>query len=184
MNFFIVRPLHGPDFGNGDVPVKPFWGVRFHPRRSGWVEVIVLCRPSRACLRLRSPRVHASVRGRRGGRQHDAGSMQFRCAHLIGVLRGAGNSPDHGIIGTASLGGPRRPAVRRASAGGPASQATFGAGPSERKSVPSTHMRCRMTPMRRASATIARFDPRRRAICAAHVLSQVERPRCIMTVAA
>ncbi len=38
--------------------------------------------------------------------------------------------------------------------------------------------------MRRANATIARFDPRRRATCAAHVLSQVERPRCIMTVAA
>jgi len=30
--------------------------------------------------------VHASVRGRRVGRQHDAGSMQVRCAHLIGVL--------------------------------------------------------------------------------------------------
>ena len=30
--------------------------------------------------------VHASVRGRRAGRQHDAGSMQVRCAHLIGVL--------------------------------------------------------------------------------------------------
>ena len=31
--------------------------------------------------------------------------MQFRYAHLIGVLHVAGNSPDHGIIGTASLGG-------------------------------------------------------------------------------
>ena len=30
--------------------------------------------------------------------------------------------------------------------------------------------------MRRAKATIARLDPRRRATCAAHVLSQVERP--------
>ena len=78
------------------------------------------------------------------------------------------------------LWGPRRPAVSRASAGGPASQATFGAGPSERNSAPSTHMRCRMTPMRRASATTARFDLRRRAICAALVLNQVERPRCIM----
>ena len=38
--------------------------------------------------------------------------------------------------------------------------------------------------MRRASATIARLDPRLRATCAAHVLGQVERPRCIMTVAA
>ena len=38
--------------------------------------------------------------------------------------------------------------------------------------------------MRRASATMARFAPRRRATCVAHVLSHVERPRCIMTVAA
>ena len=42
--------------------------------------------------------MHASVRGRRGGRQHDAGSMQFRCAHLIGVLDVIGISPEHGII--------------------------------------------------------------------------------------
>ncbi len=35
-----------------------------------------------------------------------------------------------------------------------------------------------------SSATIARFDPRRRATCAAQVLSHVARPRCIMTVAA
>lgn len=119
------------------------------------VETIILCRHCRACLSLKSPRVHASVRGRRGGRQHDAGSMHFRCAHLIGVLRGAGNSPDHVIIGTASLGGPRRPAVRRASVGCPFPQTTFGAGPSARKPASSTHIRCRMTPMRRASATIA-----------------------------
>jgi hypothetical protein len=38
--------------------------------------------------------------------------------------------------------------------------------------------------MRRAKATMARFAPRRRASWAAHVLSHVERPRCIMTVAA
>ncbi len=61
-------------------------------------------------LRLRSTRVHASVRGQRDGRQHDAGSMQFRCAHLIGVLDMIGISPEHGITGTASRGdleGPR-----------------------------------------------------------------------------
>ena len=59
---------------------------------------------------LESSRVHASVRGRRDGRQHDAGSMQFRCAHLIGVLDMVGISPEHGITGTASRGdleGPR-----------------------------------------------------------------------------
>lgn len=36
----------------------------------------------------------------------------------------------------------------------------------------------------RARATIARFDPRRQAICAAYVLSQVDRPLCVMTVVA
>jgi hypothetical protein len=30
--------------------------------------------------------VHASVRGQLDGRQHDAGSMEFRCAHLNSVL--------------------------------------------------------------------------------------------------
>ena len=38
--------------------------------------------------------------------------------------------------------------------------------------------------MRRASATIARLAPRRRASFAAQVRSQLARPRCIMTVAA
>lgn len=37
--------------------------------------------------------------------------------------------------------------------------------------------------MCRARATIARFAPRWRATWTAHVLSHVERPRCIMTVA-
>ena len=43
--------------------------------------------------------------------------------------------------------------------GEPVPQTTLSA----RKSVSSTHIRCRMTPMRRASATVARFDPGRRA---------------------
>lgn len=38
--------------------------------------------------------------------------------------------------------------------------------------------------MRLAKATIARLAPRRLATCAAQLLSHVERPRCIMTVAA
>jgi len=41
-----------------------------------------------------------------------------------------------------------------------------------RNSVPSTHMRCRMTASRRARATIAFFIPRRLAICMAQALSQ------------
>jgi hypothetical protein len=42
----------------------------------------------------------------------------------------------------------------------------------QRKSVPSTHMRCRTTASRRATATIARFIPRCRAIFMPHALSQ------------
>lgn len=53
---------------------------------------------------VKSPRVHASVRGQREGCHQDAGSVQFRCVHLIGVLGKAGISPDHDIIGTTSLG--------------------------------------------------------------------------------
>src|SRR5262249_11267769 len=41
----------------------------------------------------------------------------------------------------------------------------------QRNSVPSTHMRCRITASRRARATIAFFIPRRLAICIAQALS-------------
>ena len=41
-----------------------------------------------------------------------------------------------------------------------------------RNSVPSTQMRCMITANRRASATIAFFNPRRLAICIAQALSQ------------
>ena len=41
----------------------------------------------------------------------------------------------------------------------------------QRNSVPSTHIRCRITARRRASATIAFFIPRRLAICIAQALS-------------
>jgi hypothetical protein len=42
-------------------------------------------------------------------------------------------------------------------------------------SVPSTQMRCMITAKRRASATIARFRPRRLAICIAQALSHDHR---------
>src|SRR6516164_4597215 len=42
----------------------------------------------------------------------------------------------------------------------------------QRNTVPSTHMRCRITASRRASATIAFFIPRCLAICIAQALSQ------------
>ena len=47
-------------------------------------------------------------------------------------------------------------------------------------SVPSTHIRCRITASRRAKATIAFFIPRRLAICMAHALSQDHFFECIM----
>jgi hypothetical protein len=54
----------------------------------------------------------------------------------------------------------------------------------DRKSASSTHIRCSTTLMRRARATMARIALQLRATCAPHVLSQVESPRCIMTVVA
>ena len=42
----------------------------------------------------------------------------------------------------------------------------------QQNSVPSTHIRCMITASRRASATIARFMPRRLATCIAQALSQ------------
>src|SRR5690348_1837752 len=47
-----------------------------------------------------------------------------------------------------------------------------------RNSVPSTQMRCMITAKRRASATIARFMPRRLAICIAQALSQDHLVEC------
>ncbi len=114
-------------------------------------------------LHLRSSRVHASVRGQRDGCQHDAGSMQFRCAHLIGVLDvdRQQSSPRHHRNHVP--GGPRRPAVRQVTAGNAFFQAARGTAVSDRKSVSSTHIRCTITLIRRAKATMARFAPRRRA---------------------
>ena len=57
-----------------------------------------------------------------------------------------GNSPDHGIIGTASakIGkgrGPRRPALMQAMVGRSSPQVAWGKAISDRKSVSSIHMR-------------------------------------------
>jgi len=88
------------------------------------------------------------------GCRQDAGSMQFRRVHLISVLSLAGDGPEPDIIGTASLRdlgslrSDRRSGLDQAAA-------------SILKFVPSTHMRCSTTAMRRARATIARFRPRR-----------------------
>jgi hypothetical protein len=49
----------------------------------------------------------------------------------------------------------------------------------QRNWAPSTHMRCIITASRRASATIAFFNPRRLAICIAQALSQDHFFECI-----
>lgn len=51
-----------------------------------------------------------------------ANMMPVRCRHDVPISQACsiladGNGLDHGIIGTASLGGPRRPAVRQATVG-------------------------------------------------------------------
>ncbi len=93
-----------PSQSRGFVHARSAAGVRF-------LSSVLSGPPCDHCrLRLRSTRVHASVRGQRDGCQHDAGSVPSRCAHLIGVLDTIGISPEHGITGTASRGdleGPR-----------------------------------------------------------------------------
>lgn len=54
----------------------------------------------------------------------------------------------------------------------------------KRNSVPSRHMRCRITPMRRARAIVARFFPRRLATFHAHAVNQLGRPLFNITMAA
>lgn len=76
----------GLDFGNEDAWVKIFLPRDSTRRVPAGLNQSFLFHPLKARLYLRCPRVHASVRRRRGCRQHDAGSMQFRCAHLVGVL--------------------------------------------------------------------------------------------------
>lgn len=52
-----------------------------------------------------------------------------------------GNSPEHGIIGTASLVGPQRPALRLATVERSSRQVAWGVVMSDRKAVSSTHIR-------------------------------------------
>lgn len=60
----------------------------------------------------------------------------------------------------------------RRTCGGSRQAAPAAAGRAKRKSAPSSHIRCRITPIRRAIATTARFIPRRRAICRPQAFSQ------------
>ena len=174
-------------FGNGVVWVKGF--STKDPGRAGAVITswtLVRCRSAdaafgcghRGCM-LRSV-VSAEAANMVLVRCNSDLLISLACSRLS-----AGNSPDHGIVGTTSLGGPRRPALRQATDEASRAYAAWAVtGGSIRNTVPSRHIRCRITPIRRARATMARLLPRRRATCAAHVLSHVARPRCIMTVAA
>ena len=85
--------------------------------------------------------MHASVRGQRMA----ANMMLVQCNSDVPISLACstwiGNSPDHGIIGIASLEGPQRPAFRQATVGNAGRQAACGIGMSDRKSVSSTHMR-------------------------------------------
>ena len=202
-------------FGNGVVWVKGF--STKDPGRAGAVITswtLVRCRSAdaafgcghRGCM-LRSV-VSAEAANMVLVRCNSDLLISLACSRLS-----AGNSPDHGIVGTTSLGGPRRPALRQATDEASRAYAAWAVTGGEiRNTVSSRHIRCRVTgdrgrsdegrsatirwivaapnakapgtPIRRARATIARLRPRRRATCAAHVLSHVARPRCIMTVAA
>ena len=91
------------DFGNGAVSVKGFFAYEV-----GRMGAVGFCFSGPSCchrrLRLRSPRVHASVRGQRGA----ANMMLVLCNSDVPISLACsiwiGNSPGHGIIGTASLG--------------------------------------------------------------------------------
>ena len=54
----------------------------------------------------------------------------------------------------------------------PRQAAPAAVGRAKRNSAPSTHIRCPITPIRRATATTARFIPRRRARCRPQAFSQ------------
>ena len=178
-----------PDFGNGAVPVKGFCSCGMCRPKVG----LKLDRFEPSCchcrLRLRSSRVHASVRGQRKA----ANMMLVQCNSDVPVSLACstwiGNSPERrcpamvcganherGHHRNRVPGGPRRPALRPATVGNAGRQAACGTVISDWKSVPSTHIRRGITAIRRARATMARFAPRRPASCSAHGLSHALRP--------
>lgn len=105
---------------------------------------------------------------------------------------GVGDSPDHGInrnrvpvgiskacLAQASFNGSFRPRERRLGRHGGRRNVGL-----EHRAVTPHPVQNRSYPIRRASATTARFVPLRFATCAAQLLSHDDRPRFIMTVAA
>ena len=158
----------------------------------------------RRALRLlavsRPARVHASVRGQRKAANIMPGPVRSRapisqaCSNASVRRRGnARRLGDRVPVGTWD--GRRLRARPEPSASSPATVGAHAAAPEhqaapaavgrvKRKSAPSTHIRCRITPIRRAMATTARFIPRRRATCRPHAFSQHGLAWCIITVAA
>ena len=136
----------------------------------------------------RPPRVHASVRGQREAANIMPGPVRSRApisqACSNASVRRRGNTRrlgDRVPVGTSD--GRRLRARPKPSAFSPAAGGAHAAAPERqaapaaalrvrRKSALSTHIRCRITPIRRAMATTARFIPRRRATCRPHAFSQ------------
>ncbi len=136
----------------------------------------------------RPPRVHASVRGQREAANIMPGPVRSRapisqaCSNASVRRRGnARRLGDRVPVGTSD--GRRLRARPKPSAFSPAAGGAHAVAPERqaapaaalrvrRKSALSTHIRCRITPIRRARATTARFIPRRRATCRPHAFSQ------------
>ena len=152
---------------------------RHHRSESGFA---LRFRPSRP------PRVHASVRGQRKAANIMPGPVRSRApisqACSNASVRRRGNTRrlgDRVPVGTWDgrrlRARPQPSASSRVAVGAhavaPERQAAPAAGGRvRRKSAPSTHIRCRITPIRRAMATTARFIPRRRATCRPQAFSQ------------
>lgn len=84
-------PLGNPALSLQTLVTEPFWSSGFGFVVSATEGAVRMIRLFCAVVLWPLPsfeplRVHASVRDQRGGRQHEAGSVQARCAHLVGVL--------------------------------------------------------------------------------------------------
>lgn len=165
------------------------------PARHSFVSVALGCTfattPKAACTGMMLPSVVSAMAATSCLVQ-----MQVPSAYLIHALRlhVSGSETDNGIIGDRVPVGtsvsrrvsarPDPPSCRLRVIGGFDAHAAAVSIRLKRNSVPSCHMRCRITPMRRARATVARLLPRRLATFHAHAVSQLGRPRFNITMAA
>ena len=159
------------------------FGMGPRPQSVRFGSTSALNRPAFTWASLTTLRVHASVRGQRGA----ANMLPVLCNSDLAISLSCsmwfGNSPDHGIIGTASLGVPRRPAVRRATVGRSSSSSRIG----HRDFEPEVGV---INPHAVQDHPDPPYQGDHGALCttAPGDLScpsnHVERPRCIRTVAA